>query len=257
MTCPRCRTANVPGATECLSCGFGLARAAPSEPRGKRRGLAIAALVLGILDLPTLGLFLIGAVAGIILGVTALVKANREPSVYGGKGFALAGIICSALSVVLIPFVGILAAIAIPSLLRARVSANEAMAIRDIRSVIEAEASYQSSNGGFFGALECLSAPSSCKANYQGSTFLEPALARTGLKGGYLRSFHPGPASAASGVARSSLRAWAYVALPAERGRTGVRAFCGDATGRICYTAQGTMPTVVDGVCPAGCEDLQ
>ena len=54
---------------------------------------------------------------------------------------------------------GIVAAIAIPSLLRARVSANEAAAIGDVREVITAEARYQKANAGYFDRLECLAAP--------------------------------------------------------------------------------------------------
>src|SRR5687767_6068788 len=91
-----------------------------------RRGLAIASLVLGILGLPTLGLVGVGALAGIVLGIVALVKASRAPGEYGGRGLAVAGIALSTISIVVMPFVlGIVAAIAIPSLLRARISANE------------------------------------------------------------------------------------------------------------------------------------
>ena len=41
---------------------------------------------------------------------------------------------------IVVAIIGIIAAIAIPSLLRARVSSNEAATIGDIRSVISAEA---------------------------------------------------------------------------------------------------------------------
>src|SRR5215467_8872483 len=51
---------------------------------------------------------------------------------------------------IVVAIIGIIAAIAIPSLLRARVSANESATIGDIRTVISAEAAYQSSNGGFY-----------------------------------------------------------------------------------------------------------
>src|SRR6185295_14038416 len=100
-----------------------------------RRGLAIASLVLGILGLPTIGLLGVGAMVGIILGVIALVKASRAPAEYGGRGMAVAGIALAVVSILLTPFIGIIAAIAIPSLLRARISANESAAIGDIRAV--------------------------------------------------------------------------------------------------------------------------
>jgi hypothetical protein len=46
--------------------------------------------------------------------------------------------------------------------------------------------------------------------------------------------------------------AFAYVAVPVARGKTGVRSFCGDATGRICYTTTGVIVPEL-GVCPADC----
>jgi len=168
------------------------------------------------------------------------------------RGFAIAslvlGIILSVLSVVLMPFVvGIIAAIAIPSFLRARVSANEAAAIGDVRTVLAAEAAYGSANNGHYGTLECLAKPSACLPGYSGPPMLDEPLATAEARNGYKRVFHAGPA----------LASFAYVAIPVEGGRTGVRSFCGDASGRICYVADGSAPEVVDGGCPAKCPLLR
>ena len=223
-------------------------------PRHLRRGYAIASLVLGILSLPTIGLLLVGAMASVILGVVALVKASREPEEYGGKGMAIAGIVLSGMSIVVMPaVVGIVAAIAIPGFLRARLSANEAAAIADVREVISAEAAYQKLNAGYFDRLECLASPAQCIPGHHGTSVVAERLLSTAADKGYRRSFHSGPRAEPTPLNASptSLMAFAYVATPVEPGKTGVRTFCGDATGRMCYTTGKIEPEL--GVCPADC----
>jgi type II secretory pathway pseudopilin PulG len=215
--------------------------------------------VLGVISICTFAGLGIGALVGTILGIVALVKANSSPATHGGKGLAIAGIVTSVLSVLAIPLIGIVAAIMIPSLLRARVSANESMAIGDIRTVISAEATYQAANAGFYDNLDCLHAPARCIPGYPatGPTFIDSSLLQT-VKGGYRRSFHPGPAAEAGGgsISPSSLQSFAYVAEPVTANQTGVRAFCGDSEGIICYTPSGRMPPPVDGRCPSDCNPL-
>jgi hypothetical protein len=221
-----------------------------------RRGYAIASLVLGILGIPTMGLLLVGAMASVILGVVALVKASRQPEEYGGKGMAITGIVLSGVSILIIPFIGIVAAIAIPSLLRARVSANEAAAIRDVRDLITAEAEYQKLNAGYFDRLECLGTPDRCIPGHHGPSVVEGRLLMAEADKGYRRSFHPGPRAepAPRNASPTSLMAFAYVATPAAPGKTGVRTFCGDATGRICYATGAVVPEA--GACPAECKSF-
>jgi type IV pilus assembly protein PilA len=228
----------------------------PYPTAAPRRGMAIASLVLGILSLPTFGCLLFGAVAGIVLGVMALMRANREPAVYGGKGMAIGGIVTSALSLLIVIPIGIVAAIAIPSLLRARVSANESVTLGDIRSLISAEAAYQSANGGYYGAMECLPRPGDCISGYAGPTFLDPQLASATTKNGYRRTFHGAPSTAADAPPHA-LDSFAYVAVPDTLGKTGVRGFCGDSSGRICFTNDGSAPEVTGGACAPGCQDLR
>lgn len=231
-----------------------------------RQGLAIASLILGILSLPTLGCLGVGALVSVVLGIMALVRAGRDPRQYGGKGFAIGGIAASAISLLVgIPMAGIIAAIAIPSLLRARVSANEAAAIGDVRTVISAEAAYNSANCGTYGRLECLSNPrgSGCIADYPAGSpaFLDATLTSANVKSGYGRTFHPGaevPRTQGPGCAGGTgLESFAYTAEPANHGQTGVRAFCGDDTGRICFTSSGSAPPVTNGRCAGDCTPLR
>ena len=54
---------------------------------------------------------------------------------------AIAGLVLGYLGVLAIPFVLIIAAIAIPNLLRARIAANESAAVSSIRTIGTAEVS--------------------------------------------------------------------------------------------------------------------
>ena len=229
---------------------------APQAPL--RKGMAVTSLVLGILGLPTLGLLFIGGLVGLVLGIMALLKANRSPNEYGGKGFAIAGIITNILAIIVMPVViGIMAAIAIPSLLRARVSANEASAIGDVRTMISAEVAYSTANGNFFDTPECVGTPSLCIPGYTGPSFLDPTLATLATKSGYQRRFVPGPPAGRGAVSPSSLQSFAYVAVPLSRGQTGVRGFCGDSSGMVCATQDGSEPAVENGQCAASCAPLR
>ena len=99
---------------------------------------------------------------------------------------------------IVVAIIGIIAAIAIPSLLRARVSANEAAAIGDTRTVISAEAAYHSTASGFYGNITCLNIPSGCLPGYVGPTFLDGVLAAapTVVKNGYTRTWFETTATA-------------------------------------------------------------
>jgi type IV pilus assembly protein PilA len=149
---------------------------------------------------------------------------------------------------------GLMAAIIVPSLLKARVSANESSAIGDTRTIISAQAAYQSENDGYYGDLACLGKPSDCLRRYKGPVFLSTDLAAGGAKTGYVRALHLGPAVPKKPRA---FEAYAYTAVPAEPGKSGTRSFCGDSTGVIRVDARGGAIEPVNGACPASLPVLQ
>jgi hypothetical protein len=85
----------------------------PSLPGGEpKKGLSITSLVLGILSvLPCISI--LAGIPAIITGHIARGRAKKGPSVYGGEGFALAGLIMGYMSIALAL---VMAALLLPAL---------------------------------------------------------------------------------------------------------------------------------------------
>jgi hypothetical protein len=146
-TCPYCAEAIREGSQFCQFCGTNLgsstlaavSAAAPSESHTS--GKAIASLICGIFFF-----ILPAAVVAIILGHLSYSEIGKSLGRIRGRGLALAGLILGYFGVAFIPFILIIAAIAIPNLLRAKMAANEASAVGSLRS-------YQYAMGAY--ALKC------------------------------------------------------------------------------------------------------
>ena len=94
--------------------------AAPAETSGK----AIVSLVSGLFFL-----FLPLSIVAIIFGHLSLSDIKKSASRLKGQGMAIAGLVLGYLGIAVIPVTLIIAAIAIPNLLRARIAANEASTV--------------------------------------------------------------------------------------------------------------------------------
>jgi type IV pilus assembly protein PilA len=156
---------------------------------------------------------------------------------------------------IVVAIIGIIAAIAIPSLLRARISANESAMIGDTRTVISAQAAYHAANSAFYGTITCLSRPSACLPLYPatGPTFLDESITSLTTKSGYARSFVE---DAATVGITGAVNTYCYQGSPASA-QGGVRSFGGDSSGIVHATNTSTANCCMAGgvanatTCPA------
>jgi prepilin-type processing-associated H-X9-DG protein len=105
--------------------------------RPPRQGLAVAALICGIGGLvlcPLVG------IVGLVMGIVALLRANRDPREYGGKGLAIGGICTGAISMLLFP---LMIAILLPSLSRARELSKRLVCSANMAGINSAMQTYQ------------------------------------------------------------------------------------------------------------------
>ena len=147
---------------------------------------------------------------------------------------------------IVVAIIGIIAAIAVPGLLRARQSGNEASAIGSVRAINSAQATFAAScgGGGYAASLTALAtAPPS------GVPFISPDLATANVapgKSGYLVNTAAGgvqvlAAAATCNTTAASNTDYLATATPVTVGTTGQRSFGSDARGTIYQDNTGTI----------------
>lgn len=245
-----------------LACGIGLWTLRPWG-----RTLQIVVSAIGLLAFPV-GTVVSGLILWLFLKPGARVLFSGRPaqqlseeeaaavSAFGSGGLARAVKIVIVLLLLAVP-VGILAAITVPSLLRARQAGNEASAIGSLRAINSGQFAFASScgQGQFAADLASLALPPETGA----AGFVSPDLGSDPVvKSGYLiRMVADAPAPdappACNGV-RVTPRFFVS-ATPADPGTSGTRFFATNSSGTV-YWSTGPIPVTLDGE-PPGATPLQ
>jgi type IV pilus assembly protein PilA len=140
------------------------------------------------------------------------------------KGFSLIELL------IVVAIILIIAAIAIPNLLRARIAANESSAVASIRTINTAQISYNSAypTVGFATLIALSGSCTGATLPTSGSACLIDSQLASGSKSGYTFV-----STASGGPPASSYVAYAN---PQTQNTTGVRSFCSVADAVVRYT---------------------
>ena len=148
------------------------------------------------------------------------------------KGFSLIELL------IVVAIILIIAAIAIPNLLRARIAANEASAVGSVRTINTAEVSYATSfpATGFSANLANLGGGATTAPSITNADLIDTVLG-AGAKSGYNFTY--------GGTTGTPTVTYTVSAKPISQGSSGVRGFFTDQSGVIRSNVSGTA-TVTD-----------
>ncbi len=170
------------------------------------------------------------------------------------KGFSLIELL------IVVAIILIIAAIAIPNLLRSRMAANEASAVGSVRTMNTAAITFSSTYGDGFPPNITSIGTTGTVVSCQNAELIDSVLT-TGQKSGYNFALIAGTvvvvaANVPAGCTAGYTDGYVVTATPVTVGTTGQRAFCSDATGVIRFSPTGAA-TTASPLCAAAMTPLQ
>jgi type IV pilus assembly protein PilA len=161
------------------------------------------------------------------------------------KGFSLIELL------IVVAIILIIAAIAIPNLLRARMAANESSAVASLRTLNTAEITYQSTypTVGFATAMSNLGGPvaAACTPSTGTACLIDGVLSANGNPAGSGKSgfsFTSGAGTVSSGLNVG----YTVLAVPLILNKTGIRAFCAEQDAVVRVDPNGACSNTEAGV---------
>ena len=139
---------------------------------------------------------------------------------------------------IVVAIILIIAAIAIPNLLRAKMAANEASAVGSIRTLNTSSVEYSTEYGGYPQSLGALGPIAAGATASSGLADMIDSVLASGIKSGYSFTWSKGTADA-----NGNMLNYAITAKPTSPGTTGQRYFYTDQSGVI-RANQGAAATV-------------
>src|SRR5665213_1397752 len=100
IKCPRCNSTSPISANNCKACGMPFTMEGTTlEAAGSTNGFCVASLVLGIIGIPAC--VIIPSLLAIVFGIIGYNQVNKTGVEGGGKGMAIAGIVCGGIGLLI------------------------------------------------------------------------------------------------------------------------------------------------------------
>jgi prepilin-type N-terminal cleavage/methylation domain-containing protein len=161
------------------------------------------------------------------------------------KGFSLIELL------IVVAIILIIAAIAIPNLLRARMAANESSAVGSTRTIVTSSVAYSSTWGsGYPTTLNVLGGAGTGVALCTAAGLIDPILAN-GTKSGYMFVLTGDGKYVGGTCGTVGSNTFAVSGVPVTLGTTGQRSFCSDESGVVRFDPTGAAAPATDVACQA------